>query len=98
MALNGASHNPMFVPLPLLSSFRPKLTIPRGEPTGNVSGPPPKLDESTKSDILDSSKEQQTADASAKGGDSSVPPEVKQAEKGDKTEAQVEGGQSLNPS
>lgn len=75
-----------------------QLIISRGVPTGNVSGPPPKLDESSKSDLLDSSKEQQTADASAKGGDSSVPPEVKKAEKGDKTEAQVEGEQSLNPS
>ncbi|QDS71539.1 hypothetical protein FKW77_005357 [Venturia effusa] len=71
---------------------------PMGEPTGNVSGPPPKLDESTKSELLDSSKQQPTADASAKSDDSSVPPEVKKAEKGDKSEAQVEGGQSLNPS
>ncbi|KAE9962328.1 hypothetical protein BLS_000470 [Venturia inaequalis] len=71
---------------------------PMGEPTGNVSGPPPKLDDSAKADLLNSSKEQQTADASTKGGDASVPPEVKEAAKGDKTEAQVEGGQSLNPS
>jgi len=41
---------------------------------------------------LDSSSAQQ------KGGDESVPPEVKKTEQGSKEEAQIEGGQSLNPS